>query len=73
MRLVFSMFFATMALLALNGCSGKSLGIGYNETYCEQRGCDFQDAGVCGDPMEIYKYRKYIDATGAAYRKKENR
>lgn len=70
MRSVFNLTCIGIAILLLQGCSGKSLGVGYNETYCEERGCDFQDAGICGDPMEIYKNRKYIQAINAAYKPK---
>jgi len=71
MRSVFSLIVLWSAAMLLQGCSGKSLGVGYNETYCDERGCNFQDAGICGDPMEIYKNRKYIQATKAAYKPKE--
>ena len=57
-------------LLTLGGCA-KHMGVGYNETYCEEHGCDYSDAGVCGDPMKIYKYRKYIDESSIAYKNLE--
>lgn len=42
-----------------SGCSGL-IGMGKDKTYCEEHGFDFSDAGLCGDPMEIYKHRKKI-------------
>jgi hypothetical protein len=42
--------------------------LGYEHTYCEEHGCNYQDAGICGDPMLIYKYRNYVDETNIAYK-----
>lgn len=43
----------------LNGCL---LTVGYDQTYCEENGADYSDAGVCGDPMEIYENRHALAA-----------
>lgn len=56
-RLIFSIL---IAILLMNGCSGRFFRVGYEKGYCEEHGYDYSDAGVCGDPMTIYKYRKYI-------------
>ncbi len=40
--------------LTFNGCV---LNLGESQGYCEEHGCDYSDAGVCGDAFEIYKTR----------------
>ena len=52
----------------LSGCS-KMVSLGYEHPYCEEHGKNYQDAGICGDPMLIYKYRHYIDENNIAYMK----
>lgn len=37
----------------ISGCS--ALGFGENQTYCQEHGRNFKDAGVCGDTYEIFK------------------
>ena len=37
----------------MSGCS--YLGFGENQTYCQEHGRNFKDAGVCGDTYEIYR------------------
>ena len=44
-----------MTALWFSGCSIMT--IGHGETYCEERGADYADAGVCDDPWTIYKNR----------------
>ena len=61
--MIFSSFF-----IILTGCS-KVVSLGYEHPYCEEHGKNYQDAGVCGDPMLIYKYRYYINENDLAYRK----
>lgn len=39
--------------LFLGGCSW--IGVGHNKTYCAEHGCDYSDAGVCGNSYDIYK------------------
>ena len=41
------------------GCS-NIMSMGKNQTYCEEHGFDYSDAGLCGDPMQIYKNRHKI-------------
>jgi hypothetical protein len=48
-----------IGIFGLTGCS-KMMGIGHEKSYCEENGIDYTDAGVCGDPMTIYKNRKNI-------------
>lgn len=57
--------------LVLSGCSkmASAVSLGYEHPYCETHGLNYQDAGVCGNPMTIYKYRYYINANSLAYRK----
>lgn len=40
----------------INGCS--LIGVGHNDTYCAEHGCDYSDAGVCGNSWDIYKHFK---------------
>lgn len=40
-------------LLFGSGCS--TIGIGHNETYCQEYGSNYEDAGVCGNSYDIYK------------------
>ena len=52
MLVLFMMFFI--------GCASV-LSLGYEKGYCEENGFDYTDAGVCGTPMKIYKYRKVLE------------
>ena len=45
--LIFSLF--------INGCS--MMNIGESQGYCEVRGCDYADAGQCGDVYDIFQSR----------------
>ena len=47
-------------LISFYGCS-SALSLGHEQGYCEENGFDYTDAGVCGTPMKIYKYRKFLD------------
>ncbi len=40
--------------LLLTGCS-TMFNIGEDKTVCEENGCDYKDAGVCGNSYDIYK------------------
>ncbi|MGE4456733.1 MAG: hypothetical protein AB7E13_07340 [Arcobacteraceae bacterium] len=42
-------------LVLFTGCS--ILNLGEPQGYCDEHGCDFSDAGVCGDVFETYKTR----------------
>ena len=53
---------ALTTLLFFSGC----FSIGANETYCQEHGCDFHDAGVCGNSYDIYKNWK--EAEKEAYK-----
>jgi hypothetical protein len=53
----------TVAMIALigffsSGCVASAFNIGENEGYCEDAGCDYSDAGVCGDPYNILKNKE---------------
>ncbi|WP_456469995.1 hypothetical protein [Caminibacter sp.] len=67
-KLIIMIFSFILLLMAFTGCS-KIISIGYEHPYCEENGKNYQDAGVCGDPMLIYKYRYYIDENNIAYQK----
>jgi len=66
MKTIFSIIF--ISVFFLTGCSVRDLGIGYNKTYCEENGCDYSDAGICGDPFLIYKYKDKIDLYKYSYK-----
>ena len=34
------------------------ISLGYEHSYCDEHGFDYTDAGVCGNPMDIYQNRK---------------
>ena len=40
-----------LSLAFFTGC----FSVGANTTYCQEHGCDFHDAGVCGNSYDIYK------------------
>jgi len=42
-----------MVLITFNGCS-TLFNLGENQTVCEENGCDYKDAGVCGNSFDIY-------------------
>lgn len=56
----FKIILLLLGIILLSGCSSKDMAIGYNKTYCEEHGCDYSDAGICGDPYLIYKYKNEI-------------
>jgi len=61
--LIFKVFKISMLLaiiIIIGGCS-KIISIGYEKSYCEERGIDYTDAGVCSNPMQIYKNRNNIN------------
>jgi len=48
--------------LLFTGCIGKLINIGEEKGYCEEHGCDYSDAGVCGDAYELFKRKKKVSA-----------
>lgn len=40
--------------ILFSGCMAI-FNIGHDKGICESRGCDYSNAGVCGDSYEIYK------------------
>ena len=56
------------SVFIFTGCT-KMVSLGYEHPYCEEHGKNYQDAGVCGNPMLIYKYRYYINENNVAYTK----
>ncbi len=61
-------FIAIMFLspLLFSGCIGKIINIGEEKGYCEEHGCDYSDAGVCGNVYELYRKKNKVSAV--AYR-----
>ena len=55
MKTIFKGVLMAIVMASFGGCSAIS--IGENETYCEEHGCDYSDAGFCGSPIKIYKHR----------------
>ena len=49
--------FTVTALFVFTGCSSKMFNIGENKGYCEEQGCDYSDAGVCGNPYDILLHK----------------
>lgn len=45
--------------ILLSGCT-QVIALGYEKPYCEENGIDYTDAGICGNPMDIYKNRKSL-------------
>ena len=59
--------FITMTAFMLNGCM-SIFNVGHNKSVCEEEGCDFRDAGVCGNSYDIYKnWRKAIKRAYIGY------
>lgn len=50
-----NMTFLLIIMTFLNGCS--FFNIGEPQGSCEELGCDYSDAGVCGDVFQIYETR----------------
>ena len=46
-----------MIVLISSIFSGCFFNLGESQGYCEEHGCNYADAGVCGDTFEIYKRR----------------
>jgi len=42
-----------LTTLVFDGCGARFFNIGHNKGYCEEHGCDYSDAGVCGNPYDI--------------------
>ena len=55
MKNIKQIFMVTVITILLNGCTFFNLG--EPQGYCEERGCNYSDAGVCGDLFDNYKTR----------------
>lgn len=52
--------------IILNGCGvADYFTLGKNQSYCEEVGCDYRDAGVCDDPFNIIQNK--AEANKVAY------
>lgn len=56
-----SVLISLAGMFFLNGCS-QIVALGKEQGYCEERGYDYADAGLCADPMYVYKNRKKINS-----------
>lgn len=52
---IISIIFVT---LLFSGCGARFFNIGHNKGYCEEHGCDYSDAGVCGNPYDILQNKE---------------
>jgi hypothetical protein len=50
-----TVFMATFLIVAFGGCVADYFTLGKAQTYCEENGCDYTDAGVCKNPFDIIK------------------
>lgn len=55
MKKITNIILIITAMFVLSGCS--YFNIGEPQGSCEELGCDYADAGVCGNVFEIYKTR----------------
>ncbi len=53
-------FILVILPLIFTGCIGKIINIGEEKGYCEEHGCDYSDAGVCGDAYLLFKNKKRV-------------
>ena len=52
---IINILFALMVSISLQGCS--FFNIGEPQGVCEENGCDYSDAGQCGDVLDLYRTR----------------
>lgn len=55
MKTFVNIIFVMFIVLNFTGCA--FFNIGEEQGYCEENGCDYADAGVCGDVFQTYKTR----------------
>ena len=55
MKKITNILLGLLSIFALSGCS--YFNIGEPKGSCEERGCNYADAGVCGDVFKIYQTR----------------
>lgn len=54
-----------ISIFFITGCTSKTaeyFTLGKGQTYCEENGCDYADAGVCDSPFNIIKNKKLANA-----------
>jgi hypothetical protein len=51
-----TLLISSIIVLMFSGCSFFT--IGAEQGYCEEQGCDYSDAGVCGSPYNILKNKE---------------
>jgi len=54
MKFFLKLLVLVVLILSISGCS-KWFSIGTDLTYCEEHGCNYQDVGLCENPLEILK------------------
>lgn len=48
-------------IMIFSGCSAKEyFTLGENQSICEEEGCDYSDAGVCLNPIDILKNKPRV-------------
>ena len=64
--------FLLIAPFVFSGCM-SIFNVGYDKGICEEQGCDYKDAGVCGNSYDIYKdWRKAKKEAYIGYKCKKN-
>jgi PBP1b-binding outer membrane lipoprotein LpoB len=59
--------FAIIVTLFLNGCVAEYFTLGKNQSYCEEQGCDYADAGVCDSPFNIIQNKELSNKNSYAH------
>lgn len=54
-KMIKYLMIAFFSIFIFSGCS--FFNIGKEQGYCEEHGCDYSDAGVCGDVYKTYESR----------------
>ena len=55
MKTINKILLTLFILINFSGCA--FFNIGAEQGYCEENGCDYADAGVCGDVFQTFKTR----------------
>lgn len=53
-----SILLAILAVMLFSGCVADYFTFGKNQSYCEENGCDYADAGVCKSPFDIIQNKQ---------------
>jgi hypothetical protein len=47
--------------IIFSGCVADYFTLGKAQTYCEENGCDYSDAGVCSSPFDIIQKKEFYN------------